>query len=169
MIPSPHLNVEVSNDQWKALNPTVCNVRIGAVIPQIFGDKAKTKIAKRRIDLWLATSIATHEFWMDWHSWTASQLTPTFLSHYVIIIMRCKRRKQLSRRRYEESTERQGVGRTAFIEAAYLHSTCEWRTCPLLVTQPWSNEGYIEACLHYPWIQYAKATGNWTSHASNYS
>jgi hypothetical protein len=50
MIPSPHLNVEVSADQKKALNPTVRDVQIGAVIAQIFGDKAKTKIAKRRID-----------------------------------------------------------------------------------------------------------------------
>ena len=51
MIPSPHLNVEVSNNQRKALNPTICDVQIGAVIAQIFGDKAKTKIVKRRIDL----------------------------------------------------------------------------------------------------------------------
>ena len=50
MIPSPHLNVEVSNDQRKALNPTVRDVQIGVVIAQIFGDKAKTKIAKRQID-----------------------------------------------------------------------------------------------------------------------
>jgi len=50
MIPSPHLNVEVSANQRKALNPTVCDIQIGAVIAQIFGDKAKTKIAKHRID-----------------------------------------------------------------------------------------------------------------------
>jgi hypothetical protein len=50
MIPSPHLNVEVSADQRKALNPTVHDIQIGAVIDQIFGDKAKTKIVKRRID-----------------------------------------------------------------------------------------------------------------------
>jgi hypothetical protein len=50
MIPSPHLNVEVSANQRKALNPTVRDIQIGAVIAQIFGDKAKTKIAKRRID-----------------------------------------------------------------------------------------------------------------------
>jgi hypothetical protein len=42
--------VEVSADQRKALNPTVRDIQIGAVIAQIFGDKAKTKIAKRRID-----------------------------------------------------------------------------------------------------------------------
>ena len=48
MIPSPHLNVEVSANQRKALNPTVCDIQIGAVIAQIFGDKAKTKIAKRQ-------------------------------------------------------------------------------------------------------------------------
>jgi hypothetical protein len=50
MIPSPHLNVEVSADQRKALNPTVHDIQIGAVIDQIFGDKAKTKIVKHRID-----------------------------------------------------------------------------------------------------------------------
>jgi hypothetical protein len=42
--------VEVSTDQRKALNPTVRDIQIGAVIAQIFGDKAKTKIAKHRID-----------------------------------------------------------------------------------------------------------------------
>ena len=50
MIPSPHLNVEVFADQRKALNPTIRDIQIGAVIDQIFGDKAKTKIAKRCID-----------------------------------------------------------------------------------------------------------------------
>ena len=50
MIPSPHLNVEVSTNQRKALNPTVRDIQIGAVIAQIFGDKAKTKIAKHCID-----------------------------------------------------------------------------------------------------------------------
>jgi len=49
MIPSPHLNVEVSADQRKALNPTVRGIQSGALIAQIFGDKAKTRIAKRRI------------------------------------------------------------------------------------------------------------------------
>ena len=50
-IPSPHLNVEVSADQRKALNPNVRDIQIGAVIAQIFGgDKAKTKIAKRCIN-----------------------------------------------------------------------------------------------------------------------
>jgi hypothetical protein len=51
MIPSPHLNMEVSTNQRKALNPTVRDIQIGAVIAQIFGDKAKTKIAKHRIDI----------------------------------------------------------------------------------------------------------------------
>ena len=50
MIPSPHLNVEVSADQRKALNPTVRDIQIGAVRAQSFGDKVKTKIAKRRIN-----------------------------------------------------------------------------------------------------------------------
>jgi hypothetical protein len=50
MIPSLYLNVEVSADQRKALNPTVRDIQIGAVIAQIFGDKAKTTIAKHRID-----------------------------------------------------------------------------------------------------------------------
>ena len=44
------MNVEVSADQRKALNPTVRDIQIGAVRAQIFGDKAKTKIAKHRID-----------------------------------------------------------------------------------------------------------------------
>ena len=42
--------MEVSANQRKALNPTVGDIQIGAVIAQIFGDKAKTKIAKRCID-----------------------------------------------------------------------------------------------------------------------
>jgi hypothetical protein len=50
MMPSPHLNMEVSNNQRKAINPTVCNVQIGAVISTIFGDKAKAKIAKQPLN-----------------------------------------------------------------------------------------------------------------------
>ncbi len=50
MIPLLHLYVEVSNDQRKALNHTICDLQIGAVIAQINGDKAKTKIAKGQID-----------------------------------------------------------------------------------------------------------------------
>jgi hypothetical protein len=34
-------------------------------------------------------------------------------------------KKHSGKRKSKEGTERQGVGRTAFIEAAYLHSTCE--------------------------------------------
>jgi hypothetical protein len=49
MIQPPHLNVEITNNQRKALNPTTRDVQIGAVIGQIFGDKAKTNIARHRI------------------------------------------------------------------------------------------------------------------------
>jgi hypothetical protein len=38
MIPSPHQNLEISVNQRKALNPTIRNVQIGAVIAQIFGE-----------------------------------------------------------------------------------------------------------------------------------
>jgi hypothetical protein len=34
-------------------------------------------------------------------------------------------KKYSGKRKSKEGTERQGVGRIAFIEAAYLHSTCE--------------------------------------------
>ncbi len=44
MIPLPHLNIKINRDQRKALNPTTRDVQIGAVIGQIFGDKAKTKM-----------------------------------------------------------------------------------------------------------------------------
>jgi hypothetical protein len=32
------------------MNPTVCDIQIGAILSQIFGDKAKTNFATRRID-----------------------------------------------------------------------------------------------------------------------
>jgi hypothetical protein len=50
LVPSQYLDVETTKDQRKALNPTPCDVQIGLVLGQIFGDQAKTKIAKRRID-----------------------------------------------------------------------------------------------------------------------
>ena len=49
MIPPPHLNVEITNNQRIALNPTTRDVQIGAVVGQNFSNKAKTNIAKHRI------------------------------------------------------------------------------------------------------------------------
>jgi hypothetical protein len=51
LMPSNWLDVECSKDQRKALNPTPRDVQVGAIIGQIFGDNAKTRIAKRRIDI----------------------------------------------------------------------------------------------------------------------
>jgi hypothetical protein len=66
MMPSPHLNAEVSNNPRKALNPTVCDVQIGAVIAQIFGDKAKIKIAKRQINFMTGNANSYMDF--EWTS-----------------------------------------------------------------------------------------------------
>ena len=49
-MPSSWLDAECKKDQKKALNPTTRDVQVGAIIGQIFGEQAKTKIAKRRID-----------------------------------------------------------------------------------------------------------------------
>jgi hypothetical protein len=51
LMPSNWLDAECSNDQRKALNPTPRDVQVGAIIGQIFGDNAKTRIAKRRINI----------------------------------------------------------------------------------------------------------------------
>jgi hypothetical protein len=51
LMPSDWLDVECSNDQRKTLNPTPCDVQVGAIIGQIFGDNAKTTTAKRHIDI----------------------------------------------------------------------------------------------------------------------
>jgi len=50
LMPSNWLDAECRKDQRKALNPTTRDVQIGAIIGQIFGEQAKTRIAKRRID-----------------------------------------------------------------------------------------------------------------------
>jgi hypothetical protein len=50
-MPSNWLDVECSKDQRKALNPTPRDLQAGAIIGQIFGYNAKTRIAKRRIDI----------------------------------------------------------------------------------------------------------------------
>ncbi len=50
-MPSNWLDVECSKDQRKALNPAPRDVQVGAIIGQIFGDNAKTRIAKRHIDI----------------------------------------------------------------------------------------------------------------------
>ena len=99
MIPSPHLNVEVSADQRKALNPTVRDIQIGAVIAQIFGDKAKTKIAKRRIDFMTGNvnsdaRILNGPEQLDSIS-TYNNLAASLSGYH----MRRKRRKQLLRQR----------------------------------------------------------------------
>jgi hypothetical protein len=41
----------MQHNQRKALNPTPPDVQVGAIFGQIFGDNAKTRIAKRRIDI----------------------------------------------------------------------------------------------------------------------
>ncbi len=51
LMPSNLLDVECSNHQRKALNQTPCDVQVDAIIGQLFGDNAKTRIAKRRIDI----------------------------------------------------------------------------------------------------------------------
>ncbi len=45
-MPSNWLDVECSKDQRKPLNPTTRDVQVGAIVGQIFGDNAKTRIAK---------------------------------------------------------------------------------------------------------------------------
>ena len=51
LLPSPHLDIEVSSDQVNLLNPTPRDVQIGAIIDQCTGEAAKKVIAKRRIDI----------------------------------------------------------------------------------------------------------------------
>ena len=50
LVPSAHLDVDISADQQRMLNPTLRDVQVGAVIDQCAGDKAKKRIAKRRVD-----------------------------------------------------------------------------------------------------------------------
>ncbi len=50
-MPSNWLDVECRKDQRKALNPTPRDVQVGAIIGQIFGDSAKTRIAIGQIDI----------------------------------------------------------------------------------------------------------------------
>ena len=50
LAPLPYLDVEFTKDQSKMMNPTVRDLHTGAILSQFFGDKAKTKIARRRID-----------------------------------------------------------------------------------------------------------------------
>ena len=50
LLPSPYLDVNVSRDQVKMLNPSPRDVQIGALIDESSGEKAMKKIAKRRIE-----------------------------------------------------------------------------------------------------------------------
>ena len=48
--PSAHHGIEITNEQRDMHNPTVRDVQIGEILDQCIGDKAKKRIAKRRID-----------------------------------------------------------------------------------------------------------------------
>jgi hypothetical protein len=48
--PSSYLDVEFTKEQRKMLSPTHRDVQIGVILSQIFGEKASTKIAKRRVE-----------------------------------------------------------------------------------------------------------------------
>jgi hypothetical protein len=50
-LPSAALNVEVSVDQMKLLQPTLADVTMGSIIDQCMGEKAVKKLAKRRINM----------------------------------------------------------------------------------------------------------------------
>ena len=50
LLPSPHLQVTVRNDQRDMLNPTSRDVQLGAILDQCSGSRAHKKIAKRRIE-----------------------------------------------------------------------------------------------------------------------
>lgn len=49
LTPSAHLNVEVSRDQMRLLNPTPKEVMMGTIMESTVGEKAKKKIAKRKL------------------------------------------------------------------------------------------------------------------------
>ena len=130
MIPSPHLNMEVSANQRKALNPTVRNIQIGAVIAQIFGDKAKTKIAKRRIDFMTGNvnnyaRILNGPAQLDSIS-TYNNLAASLSNYHnemqaqkaIVAAEKQQAGVDKAAKKALNQSERQGVGRTAFIEAA---------------------------------------------------
>ena len=50
-MPSSYLDLEVTSDQVKLLNPTARHVQIGAIIDQCVGVMTKKVLAKRRIDM----------------------------------------------------------------------------------------------------------------------
>ena len=50
MVPFAFLDVAVSRDQVGLLNPTFCDVQLGAILDQCTGCKAKKVIAKRRVE-----------------------------------------------------------------------------------------------------------------------
>ena len=50
-MPSSYLDLEVTPDQVKLLNPTAHHVQIGAILDQCVGESSKKVIAKRRIDM----------------------------------------------------------------------------------------------------------------------
>ena len=50
LVPTAHLDVEISKDQVDMLNPTPRDVQIGAIIDQCSGKKATKVIARRRVD-----------------------------------------------------------------------------------------------------------------------
>lgn len=50
LVPSPYLQVRITDDQVDLLNPTPRDVQIGAILDQCVGKKAEKALAKRRID-----------------------------------------------------------------------------------------------------------------------
>jgi hypothetical protein len=87
-MPSNWLDVECSKDQRKAPNPTPCDVQVGAIIGQIFGDNAKTGIAKRRIDIMMGNVNSYAQISNGHHSWTALRRTMTLWLPFLSTIMK---------------------------------------------------------------------------------
>jgi hypothetical protein len=50
-VPSDCLDIAISSDQVRLLNPTIRDVQVGSIIEQCTGQSAKKVIAKRRIDI----------------------------------------------------------------------------------------------------------------------
>jgi hypothetical protein len=51
LVPSDYLDIAISSDQVRLLNPTIRDVQVGSIIEQCTGQSAKKVIAKRRIDI----------------------------------------------------------------------------------------------------------------------
>lgn len=110
LVPSAGLDVHVTSDQRRLLNPTPRDVQIGAIIDQCSGEKATKKLARRRIDF-VTGNVNSYARVLNGQSQMESIKTYNDLAASIAAMNREKAEKEEERRKEQKKSEEEKAAR----------------------------------------------------------